>query len=232
MQNIGRRNWKSRIPILPLISLCLLLLPVVANACVCDKQKPLKEARIWNIEQSEVIFLGELIHYTDSTYRFKIVEAFKGIDPSETYIDGDYNTSCSLIPNTEGQWLVYARGSQNIDISFCSLSRPKSRPTSMNAQELHIVPPPPPPINPSESQLQALKVLRDSVAQAMVQKRKKTEQLFSEEIKLLQEKFANSQPSSPNSTDRGSLLWYVGGAVLLFLTFCLRSYLRKQHSIK
>ncbi|MGC4039754.1 MAG: hypothetical protein QM710_02875 [Flavobacterium sp.] len=94
-------------------------------ACECKPQR-IETLVQRGLSFADIIFYGEVIQ-TDTinqTYTFKIIELFKGKYTSRI-IKGDAKTSCSVSPNKNEFWIVYASlgKDKSIDISMCSPSQ-------------------------------------------------------------------------------------------------------------
>ncbi|RDV12577.1 hypothetical protein DXT99_22700 [Pontibacter diazotrophicus] len=115
-----------------LVLLLLLFFGYSSNACNCVTRKwSVRRVNI-DIDNSDLIFIGDRISYKkldnyEEKYSFKVLEAFKGnIEPGDT-IHGKTHDSCSGSPHIEGLWVVYARVKEEglIDYSYpgCGASR-------------------------------------------------------------------------------------------------------------
>lgn len=92
-------------------------------ACICATR--LGKAIDPDFEKAELIFIGKVIKSTDSTYKFQIIEHFKGTIGNP--VEGSSFLACSTIRSLpKGEvWLVYGSYiNQKIEISNCSRSRP------------------------------------------------------------------------------------------------------------
>jgi len=59
------------------------------------------------INDTDIIFTGNLITFTDDCYEFKVIKVYKGEAKKNDIIDGYYKTSCSGYPNIKGKWIFY-----------------------------------------------------------------------------------------------------------------------------
>jgi len=118
-------------------------------SCDCMIRK-LKETRKFESEFSDVVFLGEVISVDNSTYKFKILEVFKGLENTKV-LEGELFTSCSFTPQIgKGPWLVYANlVNGKLDISQCGVSRSYSEPYLIMTKSYT---PPSPGLNENEYQ--------------------------------------------------------------------------------
>jgi hypothetical protein len=126
---------------------CVVLLfswNVDLKACQCMDYYSLDSLRSISFEDSDIVFLGELVanDTTDYSYEFLIYELFKG-DFKTTRVKGKYFSSCSMYPSDGKMWLIYGRFEQDslIDINQCLASRSFDDPMGY----LYVPPPPPPP---------------------------------------------------------------------------------------
>lgn len=113
------------------ISLIILLLfyfSFEAFSCSC-KIGGYKESQEIDFELSDLVFLGEVITVEETSYKFQLIEIFKG-DSNMKIIEGMLFTSCSMIPRKgEGQWLVYGNLTNGkLDISQCGVTRSYAKP--------------------------------------------------------------------------------------------------------
>jgi hypothetical protein len=106
------------------------------------------------LRYSDIAFYGELmtIDSIKKTYRFKILELFKG-NYSGNIINGCIISSCSVIPFEKGLWIIYAKkvNDSTISISMCSPSIPLRKAEGL-------VPPPPLFYDNGDKAIDALKV--------------------------------------------------------------------------
>jgi hypothetical protein len=104
-----------------------------ALACSCASSEPVKACEIY--QSMPVIFRGRVIdHNHDSTagfgqmtlYRFKVLEAFKGLPPGvhEVFIDPASMTSCYRVFNTDSDYLVYTGGADPTPVAVSVFQGP------------------------------------------------------------------------------------------------------------
>jgi len=122
----------NRIRLLLLLSFLLTGYNSIACDCVTRKWSVNRVYR--DIENSDLIFIGNRISYTraenfedEEKYSFEVIEVFKGrIEPGDI-IYGKIHSPCSGSPNVEGLWVVYARmdedGLIDYDYTDCGASR-------------------------------------------------------------------------------------------------------------
>jgi hypothetical protein len=112
-------------------------------ACDCKNLGPLDSLRQISFNESDFVFLGELIELDtiDHTYTFRIIESFKG-ENKDSIIKGKYFDSCSKFPRDKSRWIVYADLRENlIDINQCLASRSELNPICIFCYEI------PPPVS-------------------------------------------------------------------------------------
>lgn len=135
--------------------------------CGCRDLGPLDSLRAISYNNSDLVFLGELIDFdtTEYSYTFRIIELYKG-ESKTKLIKGKYFDSCSLFPTEKCKWIVYAIVRENnlINISHCLASRSELQPICIGCYL------PPPPLRPNASKLEN-------------QKSKELEKLFWEKAK-------------------------------------------------
>jgi hypothetical protein len=101
-------------------------------ACSCASYEPVKACQIY--QRTQVIFRGRVIdHNANSTvgfgqmtlYRFKVLEAFKGLPPDtkEVFIDPASMTSCYTRFALDRDYLVYTGGAQPTPAAVTILDR-------------------------------------------------------------------------------------------------------------
>lgn len=116
----------------------------ISFACDCKSIEDLKKTQKESYNTSQLIFIGELVDSNkNNSYQFKVIEILKG-NVNDSIIFGQYQSSCSDIPNRIGEiWLVYTNPNKDgiIDIDMCGLSRSFDQPFLKN-KEASIYPPP------------------------------------------------------------------------------------------
>jgi len=109
-----------------------------AFSCDCKVLQSLEKVRQISINESDIIFLGELIDFdtVDCSYSFSIIEKFKGAH-KDSIIKGKVFSSCSLFPVDKSKWIVYAKLKGNIiDMSECLASRSEENPICLNCYKM------------------------------------------------------------------------------------------------
>tara|TARA_B100001059_G_C17461442_1_gene392329 strand:+ start:142 stop:579 length:438 start_codon:yes stop_codon:yes gene_type:complete len=100
-------------------------------ACHCPKTKELKEKQITEYENSECVFIGEIINIDieKRTFEIKVIESFKGSEIGVIY-NGNLNSSCGPRIRTKGKWLMYGNfyNSNTFTPNECGLSRSFKKP--------------------------------------------------------------------------------------------------------
>ncbi|QWX85417.1 hypothetical protein H0I23_07190 [Cellulophaga sp. HaHaR_3_176] len=143
---------KNRLQILFLI---LTLISYNAFACTCSIPKSLKAIQDYEFQNSDCIFIGEVlkIDFENSTFEIKVVESFNGDGIGNIY-EGTYDNYCGPIINKEGRWLIYGNyNTENlIEINACGLTRSFENPENNVSAT---TPPEPLPPNKKESKTQA-----------------------------------------------------------------------------
>jgi len=127
--------------------LIILLIGFISNSFACDCYKLNwanwdEQAVVDNINQSELIFIGNLISSTTESYKFKVIEVFKGEIKKGDIIDGFYPTSCSGRPHPKRnkEWIFYGfyinfEGDYILNFSTCGLTRSLRYPVIYKPEE-------------------------------------------------------------------------------------------------
>ncbi|TXN37677.1 hypothetical protein FVB32_05155 [Flagellimonas hymeniacidonis] len=103
----------------------------IGIACDCGF-KNLEDLQKQEIENSECIFIGEIIEVNnDLTYKIKVVESLDGGDLQENIYIGKNWKSCQPYVEGKGTWLVYG-GMENgfLKMNICGLSRAFDKPVA------------------------------------------------------------------------------------------------------
>ncbi|WP_396591161.1 hypothetical protein [Allomuricauda sp. R78024] len=118
-------------------------------ACSCKVPESLKEIQDSEFENSECIFIGEVLEVDafNNSFKFKVIESFKDEKSGEIY-NGKYDALCGPIINETGKWLIYGNfnDENQIVINHCGLTRSFNKPEN-NISTLN---PPPMPPQPDE----------------------------------------------------------------------------------
>ena len=95
-------------------------------ACNCGIPKSLELVQDYVFENSECVFVGEVleVNKAENTFIIKVIESFKGND-NETIYKGTYDEQCGPIIDTKGQWLIYADLNSDyiLVVGSCGISR-------------------------------------------------------------------------------------------------------------
>ena len=128
-----------------------------AFACDCKVPKSLKAVQDREFENSECIFIGEVIKIDTekNSFEIKVIESFSGDEIGKIY-SGIYDDLCGPIIDEKGKWLIYANYSSDnlIEINACGITRSFKRP-EYNVSATR--PPEPLPPNEKESKSKAEK---------------------------------------------------------------------------
>jgi len=107
-----------------ILTILFFLLFNQSKSCECRQIERDSAVNI-GLRNSDIIFLGEVISLDtiNHSYRFRILETFKGDNGNET-IGGVSVNTCSLFPQDKGLWIIYADklNDTTIDISNCGPS--------------------------------------------------------------------------------------------------------------
>ena len=95
-------------------------------ACSCPVYKNLEIFQLGEFEQSECIFVGEVLEFNPEkkSYRIKVMESFKGTE-NELIFEGTYDQQCGPIINGLGKWIFYGNTDSNgvLKVNECGLTR-------------------------------------------------------------------------------------------------------------
>lgn len=109
----------------------LVLTSTKVFACSCKVPENLKAIQDLEFENSESIFIAEVLEVDTSknSFTFKIIESFKGEEKEEIY-NGKYDEMCGPIVNETGKWLIYGNpnNKNQIVINYCGLTRSFKKP--------------------------------------------------------------------------------------------------------
>lgn len=133
--------------------LTILTAQLSSSACDCVRIKNLQDTRITSYEESDLVFIGQVVSIEENLqyehegwadnriFEIEVTEGFKGANVGDI-LKGRSLTSCSTAPKP-GIWLIYA----NIDdkgfmtLSYCGLSRAFNKPEQINFDQYAIRPP-------------------------------------------------------------------------------------------
>ena len=106
--------------------------------CDCKNLGPLDSLRQISYNESDFVFLGELIEVDTIyfTFTFRIIEKFKG-EVRNSIIKGKCFDSCSIFPRDKCLWIIYADTKEGlIDINQCLASRSEMNPICINCYDI------------------------------------------------------------------------------------------------
>jgi hypothetical protein len=121
-------------------------------SCDCKDRMDLNIARITEYNNSEIIFLGEVISISDDqlSYRVSVIEVYKGDLKTNQIIEGKNHQFCAPFINYTGQWLLYGNiENGKLKVNICGLTRSLEFPEQN--RYFRAPPPPPPPLYPEDS---------------------------------------------------------------------------------
>jgi hypothetical protein len=114
-----------------IILLLTFLISSKLTACECTIPKDLTSVQTNEFENSDCIFVGEVIVLDSEkgTFKVKVAESFNGDKKGEIY-NGIYNFTCEPIINKKGKWLIYGNINEDgfLEISLCGLTRSFTNP--------------------------------------------------------------------------------------------------------
>jgi hypothetical protein len=107
------------------LSIILLFISMKSFACDCGIKK-LSEWQKSEIENSECIFVGEVIEInkTDLTFKIKVTESLDGGDAIGNIYIGKNWAYCSPYVEKKGTWIVYGQMEDGfLRLNMCGISR-------------------------------------------------------------------------------------------------------------
>ena len=117
---------------LNILLLVITLVSTKAIACNCPIPKSLKAVQDYEFENSECIFIGEVLKIDSekNTFEIRVLESFNGDEIGKIY-SGFYDKQCGPIIDGKGKWMIYANSYENkIEINTCGLTRSFEYPES------------------------------------------------------------------------------------------------------
>ncbi|WP_411031826.1 hypothetical protein [Spongiimicrobium sp. 3-5] len=107
----------------------------IGIACDCGF-KSLEELQNREMENSECIFIGEIIEVNnDLTYKIKVIESLDGGDLQDNIYIGKNWKSCQPYAEKTGTWLVYGRMENGfLQMNVCGLSRAFDKPIAPSSK--------------------------------------------------------------------------------------------------
>lgn len=95
-------------------------------ACSCPVYKNLSTFQYAEFEQSECVFIGEVLEFNPEkkSCRIKVIESFKGTE-NGLIVEGTYDQQCGPIINGLGKWIFYGHTDLNglLRVNECGLTR-------------------------------------------------------------------------------------------------------------
>jgi len=108
-----------------------LFLGMKSFACTCGRPISIEAIQIGEFEDSECVFIGEVLEVNrkEKSFKIKVIESFKGSD-EETIYAGTYDEQCGPIINEKGKWLIYGdlNDENVIEVNICGLTRSFTNP--------------------------------------------------------------------------------------------------------
>jgi len=129
------------------LAIILILISFKSFACSCAIKK-LSDWQKFELENSECIFIGEVLNIDaeNNTFEIKVIESFNGDEKGKVY-NGIYDSMCGPIIDEKGEWLIYANynSESQIEVNTCGITRSLKNPDkNISATIL------PPPSYPNE----------------------------------------------------------------------------------
>lgn len=108
------------------LTFLLFILSYSIYACNCPVYKNLSTFQHAEFEQSECIFVGEVLEFKleEKSYRIKVLNSFKGTE-NGLIVEGTYDQQCGPIINGLGKWIFYGHTDSNgvMKVNECGLTR-------------------------------------------------------------------------------------------------------------
>lgn len=108
-----------------------LFLGMNSFACTCGRPISIEAIQIGEFEDSECVFIGEVLEVNteEKSFKIKVIESFKGSDVETIYF-GTYDEQCGPTIYEKGKWLIYGDlNDQNIiEVNECGLTRSFANP--------------------------------------------------------------------------------------------------------
>lgn len=121
------------------LTIIVLLISLKGLACDCAL-KTLSDWQKSELENSEFIFIGDVIEVNDSdwTFKIKVTEPLVGGDSIGNIYVGKNWKYCSPYVHEKGKWIVYGTMEEGfLRLNICGISRSFSNPV------VNLLPPPP-----------------------------------------------------------------------------------------
>lgn len=113
-----------------------ILISLKSFACTC-KTKSLVEWQKWEIENSECIFIGEVIvvNKTDLTFKIKVIESLGGGHSVGNIYIGKNWKYCHPYVDKIGKWIIYGNMENGfLRLNMCGISRGFDEPTTLTLE--------------------------------------------------------------------------------------------------
>ncbi|KAB1070358.1 hypothetical protein F6U93_02050 [Tamlana haliotis] len=125
------------------LAIILLLISLKSFACTC-KTKSLSTWQKYELENSECIFIGEIIEVnkSDLTFKIRVTESLDGGDEIGNVYVGKNWKYCSPYVSETGKWIIYGHMESGfLRLNMCGISRPFDNPSTLTSD--HTPPSPP-----------------------------------------------------------------------------------------
>lgn len=103
-----------------------LFIGIKSIACTCGIPISIEATQIGEFEDSECVFIGEVLEVNseENSFKIKVIESFKGSDVETVYV-GTYDEQCGPIIYEKGKWLIYGdlNNENIIEVNECGLTR-------------------------------------------------------------------------------------------------------------
>ena len=115
------------------------------HACNCPIVKDLKKIQQYELDNSECIFIGEVISVDreNELFEVRVFESFNGETIGNIYV-GTYDSQCGPIVDEKGKWLIYGNFGKDSElmVNSCGLTRSFENPQNNISVPLDIAPAP------------------------------------------------------------------------------------------
>ena len=102
-----------------------ILISFKAFSCTCET-KTLSEWQKTELENSELIFIGEVfeINETDNSFKIRVNESLNDIDNSGKVYSGKNWNHCGPYVSEKGKWIIYGKIENGVlRLNMCGISR-------------------------------------------------------------------------------------------------------------
>ena len=152
-----------------------------SSVCTCPPMR-LSDHQEYEVENSEYIFIGEVLEIDKSTdtYKVKVIENLKNCDNEGVIYIGENWTTCSPYIDSKGMWLIYAKLDKDyLRVNLCGISRSLDNPQKVFSSVN-------PPITQKNETKEEYMIRRD---EWKIANKKKSKEDLNNEIKALKERF-------------------------------------------